>query len=154
MTKKIKIVQQDIDAIVDEICCYFDCEPSIIKPKNRLHKTVYARQCIIYFICTHFPSITRSEIGSYMGTDHTGVHYSFKAISDKISHDKKVRGDIHILQNKLNERLACLKEVAVDTNLPILEVLWFDLKLGKVVTKEDFISYFKYLKNQSLRVPS
>jgi hypothetical protein len=158
MSGKLKIVQSEVDAIVNEVCTYFDCDSSIIKPKNRLHKVVYARQCIIYFICTYFPSITRSEVGAMMNTDHTGVYYSFKAISDKIKHDKKVRADVQILEAKLNERLSAskhtLQAVAEDNNIRVLENLWTDLKLSKVITKEDFISYYKYLKNQSLRVPS
>ena len=99
----IKNVSREIsiEYIQKLVCEYFEVPIEMVKSKTRKREIVQARQISMY-LAKNLTKSSLKSIGQFFGgRDHSTVIYACQTVDDLIDTDKKFKGYVQDIQNKL-----------------------------------------------------
>lgn len=99
----IKNVSREIsiEYIQKLVCEYFEVPVEMVKSKTRKREIVQARQISMY-LAKNLTKSSLKSIGQFFGgRDHSTVIYACQTVDDLIDTDKKFKGYVQDIQNKL-----------------------------------------------------
>jgi chromosomal replication initiator protein DnaA len=96
--KPLKINAKYITDIVTE---HYGIKPDSIFSKKRSSEIALSRQIIMY-LCKEMTDLNLSEIGSFLGRDHTTVMYGIDKITADIKKDNELASNIEVIKNKIS----------------------------------------------------
>jgi hypothetical protein len=151
-----------VNAIISLVCSYFNQPESIIHNKRRTKNIVVPKQYCIYFIREILTDMKLVDLANFFQYNHASILHSVKVVKTNAmvdSESKKQTLDLHklisekyltlVLENNGHNPADPLSEKekwVMSNKFKIIgEAMWYDLKLGDVVTKDDFMSYFKFM---------
>lgn len=154
--------QKVVRAIVSIVCSYFNQPENIISNKRRTKNIVIPKQYCIYFIKDVVPDVKLTDLATFFGFNHATIIYALKVVKNNAMVDsdaKKEMLELHNLVSKkylalvmennghiLPEEITEKEKIFIKRKFTIVgEAMWYDLKLGDVVTKDDFMSYFNFM---------
>jgi len=87
-----------VELIEEEVCKYFNLEPSLIHTKSKKQEISQARQ-IAMFLSRKYTDKSYSNIGEMIGKrDHATVLHACKTVGNWIETDKKFKNSIHEIE--------------------------------------------------------
>ncbi len=96
--KPLKINAKYITDIVSE---HYGIKSDAIFSKKRSSEIALSRQIIMY-LCKELTDLNLSEIGSFLGRDHTTVMYGIDKITADIKSDNELASNIEVIKNKIS----------------------------------------------------
>jgi hypothetical protein len=151
-----------VNAIITLVCNYFNQPESIISNKRRTKNIVVPKQYCIYFIKEIVPDIKLVDLANFFQFNHASIIHSVKVVKTNAMVDSEAKKEILELHKLISEKYLTLvienngydpqdplsekEKLLMSKKFNIIgEAMWYDLKLGEVVTKDDFMSYFKFM---------
>lgn len=80
----IRPIDLTIELIIDAVCSYFKCSPSIVFNNSRKREIIDIRNIVIYLSRTMLNK-KFCELGEYLNKDHTTIMNSYIRVCDRIS---------------------------------------------------------------------
>ena len=151
-----------VNAIISLVCSYFNQPENIISNKRRTKNIVVPKQYCIYFIKEIVPDIRLVDLANFFHFNHASIIHSVKVVKTNAMVDTEAKKQTLELHKLISEKYLTLvmENNGYDPQDPLSdkekhlmskkfniigEAMWYDLKLGEVVTKDDFMSYFKFM---------
>ena len=91
-----------IESIKKLVCQYFKVEPVMLRSKSRKRIHSYPRNLYVY-LCRRHTDTTVEDIGKSINRNHSTVLYASEAVEQKIKVDRKVKNQVHFLEQKLKD---------------------------------------------------
>lgn len=151
-----------VNAIISLVCSYFNQPETIISTKKRIKNIVVPKQFCIYFIREIVPDVKLIDLANFFQFNHASIIHSVKVVKTNAMVDSESKKQTLELHKLISEKYLTLvmenngynpadplsdkEKLLMSKKFNIIgEAMWYDLKLGDVVTKDDFMSYFKFM---------
>ena len=151
-----------VNAIITLVCSYFNQPENIIHIKRRTKNIVVPKQYCIYFIKEMMPDVKLTDLANFFKFNHASIIHSIKVVKNNAIVDTEAKKEMLQLHQLISQKYLTLvmennghnpsepiteKEKYIMRNKFTIvgEAMWYDLKLGEVVTKDDFMSYFTFM---------
>jgi hypothetical protein len=151
-----------VNAIITLVCSYFNQPESIIYNKKRTKNIVTPKQYCIYFIREIVPDVKLVDLANFFHFNHATIIHSVKVVKTNAMVDSEAKKQTLELHKLISEKYLVLvmenngynpadplsekEKLLMSKKFNLIgEAMWYDLKLGDVVTKDDFMSYFKFM---------
>ena len=104
MFKEKSDILPTADVIIDEVCKFYNIEPTILRGQGRSKDIVLARQIAMYQI-RRMTNLSLDEIGQeFSGRDHTTVIHSNRQIEESIKSDSEKAEIVKDITANINSR--------------------------------------------------
>jgi chromosomal replication initiator protein len=104
MFKEKSDILPTADVIIDEVCKFYNIEPTILRGQGRSKDIVLARQIAMYQI-RRMTNLSLDEIGQeFSGRDHSTVIHSIRKIVETIKRDSKKAEIVKDITANINSR--------------------------------------------------
>ncbi|NLT03780.1 MAG: chromosomal replication initiator protein DnaA, partial [Bacteroidales bacterium] len=93
-----------VELIEEEVCRYFDIEPSLIQSKSKKQEISQARQIAMY-LSRKYTDKSYSTIGELIGKrDHATVLHACKTVGNWLETDKKLKTCVEDIEKQLQSK--------------------------------------------------
>ena len=104
MFKEKSDILPTADVIIDEVCKFYNIEPTILRGQGRSKDIVLARQIAMYQI-RRMTNLSLDEIGQeFSGRDHSTVIHSIRQIEESIKSDSEKAKIVKDITANINSR--------------------------------------------------
>lgn len=103
--KNKKIVKISIDSVLRVVCDFYDVKSRDVLSKKRTNKVSNCRH-IISYIARELTSLSSTEIGNFLGREHSTILHGIERIENLIVHDKNLQNDINNIKKEITK--SCL----------------------------------------------
>jgi len=100
--------REEMDAVVDACCWYYDMSRSQVMEKTRKRPNVAVRQMAMYLMRMIY-NIRVIIIALYFNCDHSTVTHSVKTITGQLTYDNELQRSKQFIEARIKQHQSCEK---------------------------------------------